>query len=333
MPWKFEKNPYKIWLSGIILQQTRVEQGTGYYLRFIEKYPRVSDLANAEDEEVMKLWEGLGYYSRCRNLLATAREIHHTHHNIFPQTYEGLKALKGIGNYTAAAIASFAYNLPHAVVDGNVIRVLARFFAIKDFVDSTVTIKKLNELADQLLDKREPAKYNQAIMDFGATICKPRQPQCDICPLHSKCGAYRLNLADSLPVKSKKSVKKSRSFLYIIYRHQSSYYLKKRDEKDIWKGLYEFSLQEMENETLNQDKIILSKIKKLIPEKSGIKLLSGRYKQELSHRTVIARYAIVELKNPLKVSDLQPVPGHTLKQYSFPRITRECMEENAAYFH
>ena len=332
MPWKFEKNPYKIWLSEIILQQTRVEQGTGYYLRFTTKYPRVSDLANAEDEEVMKLWEGLGYYNRCRNLLTTAREIHYSHNNIFPKTYEGLIALKGIGTYTAAAITSFAYNLPHAVVDGNVIRVLARFFAIKTSVDSTETKKLLENLAQQLLDKRQPGKYNQAIMDFGATVCKPRQPDCASCPLHTNCGAYQRNEVESFPIKNKKTTKKSRGFLYIIYRHQTYYYLKKRNEKDIWKDLHEFSLLEIGFEELTQDIAIKTRIRKLTPAKSTIKLLSGLYKQELSHRTIIARYVVVDLKKPLSDSDLHPVPVHELKQYSFPRITREFMEENAVYF-
>src|SRR5579859_1431456 len=178
MPWKGEKDPYKVWLSEVILQQTRVQQGWAYYEKFINAFPTIKDLAAALEQKVFKLWEGLGYYSRCRNLIATARKISDEYNGRFPHTYEEILALKGVGPYTAAAIASFAYNLPHAVVDGNVVRVLARFFGITTAADTTSGKKQFAELATALLDPSQAGIYNQAIMDFGATVCTPRNPQC-----------------------------------------------------------------------------------------------------------------------------------------------------------
>ena len=185
LPWKQTNDAYKIWLSEIILQQTRVEQGTPYYLAFIKKYPTVKKLANAPLDDVLKLWEGLGYYSRARNLHVAAQQILEIHQGKFPETYAEIVALKGIGNYTAAAIASFAYNLPHAVVDGNVFRVLSRVFGIETPIDSTEGKKQFAQLAQQLLDKKKPSIHNQAIMDFGALVCKPQNPLCEQCPFRS----------------------------------------------------------------------------------------------------------------------------------------------------
>ena len=204
MPWKGIKDPYKIWLSEIILQQTRVEQGLTYYNRFIECYPDVHSLAKAADNQVFKLWEGLGYYSRCRNLIKAAKTISIEHDGLFPASKEGLLALSGIGNYTAAAIGSFAFGLPLAVVDGNVLRVLSRVFGISTPVDTPAGKKVLEQLAEQLLDTKDPALYNQAIMDLGATVCKPRQPICGACPFQHKCLAFETGKIEQLPVKSKK---------------------------------------------------------------------------------------------------------------------------------
>ena len=190
MPWKHEKDPYKIWLSEIILQQTRVEQGREYYNRFVHAYPTVEQLAVAKDDDVYKLWEGLGYYSRCKNLLHTAREIVNKYAGVFPKTYEEIIQLKGIGPYTAAAIASFAFQLPYAVLDGNVMRILSRYFGISTAIDSTEGKKELATLANSLLDTDAPGIYNQAIMDFGATICKPKQPVCTNCLLAENCTAF-----------------------------------------------------------------------------------------------------------------------------------------------
>jgi len=209
MPWKGEKDAYKIWLSEIILQQTRVEQGWDYYNRFIERFPQIQLLADAKDEEVFKLWEGLGYYSRCKNLLATARFITQEKRGIFPSAYKDILHLKGVGPYTAAAIASFAFNLPHAVVDGNVSRVLSRFFGIATPIDSTAGKQEFTALAQALLDQQSPGIYNQAIMDFGATICKPQLPLCADCPLQAECTAFQTGKISDLPVKEKKLQKKA----------------------------------------------------------------------------------------------------------------------------
>jgi A/G-specific adenine glycosylase len=215
MPWKGESDPYKIWLSEVILQQTRVDQGRAYYEKFIQAYPTIQDLAKAKDEKVFKLWEGLGYYNRCRNLLHTARHISNHSKGIFPNTYEGLLALKGIGPYTAAAIASFAFNLPYAVVDGNVFRVLARFHGISTPTDTKEGITLFNTLSNQHFAKDQPGAYNQAIMDFGATVCTPSNPDCVACNLSSKCVAFNVNKVNQLPVKIKRITKKKRHFEYV----------------------------------------------------------------------------------------------------------------------
>ncbi len=217
MPWKGEKDPYKIWLSEIILQQTRVEQGLAYFEKFISTFPSIHDLAAAPDEKVYKLWEGLGYYSRCANLLITAREIIKTRNGAFPKTFDEVIALKGVGNYTASAIMSFAYNKPYAVVDGNVFRVLSRFFGIKKPIDSTEGKKYFAELSARLIHKKKPALYNQAIMDFGAVICKPALPLCDQCILNTHCIAYQSHIVSLLPVKEKKIKQQKRFFNYVVF--------------------------------------------------------------------------------------------------------------------
>ena len=203
LPWRSTSDPYKIWLSEIILQQTQVNQGLSYYLKFVEEFQTVKDLAKAPADKVMKLWQGLGYYSRARNLHEAAKNIVNEHKGEFPKAYEDIRALKGVGDYTAAAIASIAYNLPYAVVDGNVYRVLSRIFGIETPIDSTSGKKEFNELANELLTKKNPADYNQAIMEFGALYCRPKNPDCTNCIFNDKCEAYRLNKINLLPVKSK----------------------------------------------------------------------------------------------------------------------------------
>ena len=216
MPWKGERDPYKIWVSEIILQQTRVQQGLAYYNRFISAWPDVKSLARAKEQDVYKLWEGLGYYSRCTNLIASAKYICDELNGMFPETHEEILSLKGIGDYTAAAIASFAFNQPYAVVDGNVFRVLARFFGIKTPVDSTAGKKLFRSLANSLIDKKEPAEYNQAIMDFGAVVCKPVLPLCQECPLQKKCIACQKNFVSILPIKEKGIKIRQRFFNYLV---------------------------------------------------------------------------------------------------------------------
>src|SRR4030095_3299602 len=221
MPWKGEKDPYKIWLSEIILQQTRVEQGIEYYHRFIKKFPDIRQLAKANDKLIFKLWEGLGYYSRCRNLISTARLISQEFDGRFPTTFDDIRQLRGVGPYTAAAISSFAFNLPHAVIDGNVSRVLSRVFEIMKPVDSTEGKKIIVSLAGELLDKDEPGVYNQAIMDFGAVVCKPLVPLCSNCVFKKICLAFRNDHVKKLPLKSKRIIIKERWFYYFVLSEEN----------------------------------------------------------------------------------------------------------------
>ena len=247
MPWKGEKDAYKVWLSEIILQQTRVEQGWTYYERFIKKYPAIKLLAKAKDEEVFKLWEGLGYYTRCKNLLHTARLISTKYEGKFPERYEEIIALKGIGDYTASAIASFCFDLPYAVVDGNVLRVLSRVFGNNTPVDSNEGKNFFTTLANKVLDKSHPGLFNQAIMDFGATVCKPAMPLCSYCPLNSICVAYKKGIVNTFPVKEKSIRKKTRWFSYFVFNANGKTLVRKRTGKDIWQNLFEFYLVETDS--------------------------------------------------------------------------------------
>lgn len=296
LPWKGEKDAYKIWLSEIILQQTRVEQGLKYFFAFVDKYPTVKKLATAKDEEVFKLWEGLGYYSRCRNLLSTARFISEELNGTFPNTYESILKLKGIGPYTAAAISSFAYNLPNAVLDGNVFRVLSRCFNINLPIDSTAGKKYFAALAESLLDKKEPALYNQAIMDLGATICKPANPQCNICPENNICEAYHLNIINKLPVKEKFLVKKNRWFTYFVFTCNGRTFVNQRLTKDIWQNLHEYFLVE-NNELIEWTSTAVNYYlrNELDIEIAETELISTIYTQKLTHQTLFIQFIKVGL--------------------------------------
>lgn len=247
MPWRQTKDPYHIWLSEIILQQTRVAQGLPYYLKFTKAYPTVKDLANASEEEVLKLWQGLGYYSRGRNLHVAAKYIVEECNSIFPTTYKELLKLKGVGDYTASAIASISYNEPTAVVDGNVYRVLSRIFGIKTPINSTQGIKEFKQLAQELIDKEQPANFNQAIMEFGAIQCKPQNPYCLHCIFNDSCIALQKNIIKTLPVKLKKGKIKIRHLHYLVYKSKDyKTIIERRSGKGIWQGLYQFPMLEGE---------------------------------------------------------------------------------------
>ncbi len=247
MPWRQTTDPYHIWLSEIILQQTRVAQGLPYYLKFTEAFPTVKDLANASEEEVLKLWQGLGYYSRGRNLHAAAKYIIEECNGIFPNTYKKLLDLKGVGDYTASAIASISFNEPTAVVDGNVYRVLSRIFGIETPINSTSGIKEFKKLAQELIDSKQPADFNQAIMEFGAIQCKPQNPYCLHCIFNDSCIALQKNMINKLPVKLKKTKIKNRHLHYLVFRSEDQKtLLHRRTGKGIWQGLYEFPVIEGE---------------------------------------------------------------------------------------
>jgi len=248
LPWRNTTDPYVIWLSEIILQQTRVEQGMPYFYRFAEKYPTVTHFAAATEDEVLKLWQGLGYYSRGRNMLKTAQLVQQKFNGVFPSDYDKLIALKGIGEYTAAAISSFSANQAKAVVDGNVNRVLARYFGIDEPINSTKGKKLFQQTADELLDKQHPALHNQAIMEFGALLCKPKSPDCGICPLRDGCFAYNNKAVSALPVKLKKLTIKKRYFNYFLIADGDTILLNKRGDADIWANMYDLPMIETEEE-------------------------------------------------------------------------------------
>ena len=237
LPWRAAPDAYKVWLSEIILQQTTVKQGTDYYLRFIERFPTVEALAAASEDEVLRLWQGLGYYSRARNLYKASRQV--VAQGGFPTDFKGLRALSGVGDYTAAAIASIAFDLPHAVVDGNVYRVLARHFGLDTPIDTTAGKKAFAILADELLDKKHPGRHNQAMMDFGATQCTPHSPHCDVCPLAGSCVALAEGRVDTLPVKARHTKPTEIHIDYVLVHTSTGLYLRQRAKKGIWAGLWE----------------------------------------------------------------------------------------------
>lgn len=328
MPWKGEKDPYKIWLSEIILQQTRVEQGLAYYNRFIKTFPTVKQLAKAPETTVFKLWEGLGYYTRCKNLIATAKYIAEELNGKFPGEYEDILALKGIGPYTAAAIGSFAFNIPKAVVDGNVFRVLSRYFGIDTAIDSNEGKKEFTRLADVLLDKKKPGIYNQALMDFGAVICKPQLPLCNECLLKKNCSAFNENKVNRLPVKEKSIVKKTRWFYYLIAGYKDQYYVRKRPAKDIWENLYEFILIE-NNQAIPVNELLVSKSFKAATGscKTDVEAVSGIYKQQLTHQTIYGQFICIKLSRPLKAGGFELVDKKEIEQLPFPKFINHYLQD------
>lgn len=328
MPWKGEKDPYKIWLSEIILQQTRVEQGLAYYNRFVEAFPTVHHLAAAPEQQVFKLWEGLGYYTRCKNLIATAKYIAGELGGQFPKEYNDVLGLKGVGPYTAAAIVSFAYNEPYAVLDGNVFRVLSRIFDIEIPIDSGEGKKNFAQLAQELLPKGKADVYNQALMDFGATICKP-QPECARCFFNEKCAAFALNKQAALPVKGQKLTKRSRWFHYIILQHHDSIAIRQRTEKDIWQQLYEVILIEgdkkWDKEHLLQQ---LQKSYNIQPGQYDVISAAANTTQKLTHQTIHFSFVHLQLLQPLHLKGFLWVSKADLPQYPFSKTLQAFLFSN-----
>ncbi len=308
LPWRKTKDPYKIWLSEIILQQTQVAQGMSYYQKFIKTYPNVYTLANSQQDTVLKNWQGLGYYSRARNLHFAAKQIVNEFDGQFPKTYNDIKKLKGVGDYTAAAIASFSYNEPTAVVDGNVFRVLSRLFAIGTPINSTLGKKEFSKLADSIIDKKNPADHNQAIMELGALVCRPKNPQCESCPIQFHCESLRLKSVLAFPVKTKKIKVKSRFLNYMLITDGQSLLVNKRNEKGIWQGLYDFPLLETE-ESVNS----ITKFENLngVCAKFDIEI-----KHILTHQHLYVKFWIIEIDDlkrmdkyeVIKINDLEDLP-------------------------
>ncbi|MBP5664550.1 MAG: A/G-specific adenine glycosylase [Bacteroidales bacterium] len=247
LPWRGERDVYRVWVSEIILQQTRIQQGWDYYLRFIKAFPDVKALAEADEEQVLRIWQGLGYYSRARNMHAAAQSVIRDHGGKFPSAYEQVRQLKGIGDYTAAAICAFAYGLPYPAVDGNVLRIISRVFGIHDNIADNSTRKDITALCQKLMKDADPSDFNQALMDFGSLQCTPKNPDCEHCPMQGACYAFKHQEVDTLPVNIKRIQIKNRYFHYFVCIHQDEIIIEKRENEDIWKGLYQLPMSESKN--------------------------------------------------------------------------------------
>jgi A/G-specific adenine glycosylase len=314
LPWRHTKDPYKIWLSEIIMQQTRVQQGLPYYIKFAKKFPTVHHLAKASEEVVMKAWQGLGYYSRARNLHHTAKFISKELKGKFPVEFEAIKKLKGVGEYTASAIASFAFDKPYAVVDGNVFRVLSRYLGIETPIDSSQGKKLFTEKATVLLDKKDPGTFNQAIMEFGAMQCVPQNPDCKKCPLNKSCKAFAQNLVERLPVKSQKTKIRTRYFNYLVIRKNNLTLIKKRIGNDIWKNMYDFPIIETKKE--------MKKLRNL----EAVSVTKS-LKHILSHQVIFAKFWELNKTAHKKYTGIY-VSENQLSKYPFPRLMEIYFEKN-----
>ena len=331
LPWRRTKDPYRIWVSEIILQQTRIEQGWDYYLRFIEKFPDLHALAAAKEEEVLKLWQGLGYYSRARNMHAASKEIISRHQGIFPKTYKDIRNLRGIGDYTAAAISSIAFGIPSPVVDGNVFRFFSRYFGIGELLNTQKGKTAVLEKARKLISSEHPGDFNQAIMEFGALQCKPA-PDCMTCPLKSGCVALQQNRISEFPVKSKKQEQRTRHFHYLFITtgkgKNRSVFLKKRTGNDIWKNLFDFPLIET-GKAVSQKKLIL--LKEWAGFFSGRKVVllkeSKIYRHILTHQVIMAKFYHLEISPGTRLSFLK-IPLKDIGKYPVPRLVEKFIEES-----
>lgn len=316
LPWRHTNDPYKIWLSEIILQQTRVNQGLPYYKRFIEKFPDVNALAYASEQEVLRLWQGLGYYSRARNLHKCAREVVSDHNAVFPTSFASLKKLCGIGEYTAAAIASFSFKEPVAVVDGNVFRVLSRVFGIDKVINSPDGKKTFTDLANELISWDQPDLHNQAIMEFGALFCTPKNPQCRQCIFISDCVAARNGIQHLLPVKNKAKAPTKRYFYYFVVRKGDTLWMKKREQKDIWNGLFDFFLIE-KNKPTRIEKIVdqWNQQNETATNIDDVKV-SGTYKNILSHQIIVTKFILISREQLNGAFVNEPMQRYSLKKIS-----------------
>lgn len=321
LPWRNTSNAYYVWLSEIILQQTRVVQGLPYYLKFIDKYPTINDLANAPESEVLKLWQGLGYYSRARNLHQTAKIVSQKFNNIFPKTYAEIKQLKGIGDYTASAISSICYNEAVAVVDGNVFRVLSRIFNIDIPINTSEGMKYFKNLATELLDKNRAGLHNQAIMEFGAIHCKPQLPNCSTCIFSEKCLALSLKKVNELPVKLKKTIIKNRYFNYLLMiDNLQNTLFEQRKGKDIWNGLYQFPLIES-NQPIQQEEII-AQIQQKYPKIISVEKFSEKT-HKLSHQHIFPTFWVIHTDNLLENS----IPLHEIHRFPMPILIANFLKK------
>jgi len=332
LPWRKTKNPYFIWLSEIMLQQTRVAQGLPYYLKFVEEFPTVFDLAEAEEEKVLKLWQGLGYYSRARNLHFTAKYIASALNGEFPNNYKDLKKLKGVGDYTASAIASICFEESVAVVDGNVYRVLSRVFGIDTPINSTEGIKQFKKLAQQLIPENEPSVYNQAIMEFGALHCKPKTPYCITCPFQLKCKAFQQGKIEQLPVKLKKTKVLTKHFNYFVISAEEKTVVQQRKGRGIWQKLYQFPLVETGKEVNKEELLQNTAFKDLLKNYGeSLKLFNKKpIKHVLSHRKLMVKFWVLHLnKIPenFHQKEFEVIAATAIEKYPVPVLIGNFLED------
>lgn len=324
LPWRNAPTPYHVWLSEVILQQTRVSQGMDYYLRFVERWPTVTALAQASEQEVLKMWQGLGYYSRARNLHHCAQQVVSQYSGSFPADFEKLKKLKGIGDYTAAAIASIAFNLPHAVVDGNVYRVLSRLFDVDIPININEGQAFFAHLADELLNRTQPSLHNQAMMEFGALHCTPKNPNCLHCPLQTHCLAFERQTVLQRPVKLQKTKVKTRYFNYLVLKTNDKLYLHKRDGNDIWKNLYDFACIESANPMTTEEVISSEKFTQLVENNQfTIVKTSPVFTHKLTHQTIHAQFIEIKLAKEIlqiETKGLFLTRENELENYPIPRL-------------
>ncbi|MFN5356628.1 MAG: A/G-specific adenine glycosylase [Bacteroidota bacterium] len=324
LPWRGVSDPFRIWISEVILQQTRVDQGLAYYHRFTDAFPDVASLAAASEEEVLRLWQGLGYYSRGRNLLKAARQVQDQFGGEFPADYQMLKQLAGVGDYTAAAIASFAFGLPHAVVDGNVYRVLSRFAGLDLPIDSGEGKKVFSEMANALLDPDHAAEHNQAMMELGAVVCKPRQPDCAACPLSGSCAALAGNRMHELPVKAGRQLVKTVQMTCFFVEDGVSTWIRRREGKGIWQGLYEFPFFET-NGAVDNTSDLMNQFPSLQFETRSVR---RGVRHLLSHRELLVDFVHLHTAQPLSVlSGYSIVPLDSLNQFAMPRLLTRYLED------
>ncbi|MFK8036849.1 MAG: A/G-specific adenine glycosylase [Crocinitomicaceae bacterium] len=312
LPWRKVNDPYFIWLSEIILQQTQVVQGLAYYEKFTKAYPSVAQLANSTEDHILKNWQGLGYYSRARNLHFAAQQVMSDYGGFFPSTYSEIIKLKGVGEYTAAAISSFAFSEPYAVVDGNVFRVLSRCFAISTPINTNQGKKEFFELAQNLLDHDNPGIHNQAMMELGALVCRPKNPKCEVCPIQFNCEGFKQKNIQNFPVKQKKIKIKDRFLNYLLITDGDSILINKRKGKGIWQGLYDFPLIELTKE--------VDEIKNFDSVNIKNAALDISLKHILSHQHLYVKFWIVKMKNLKQFSDFEVIKKNELEDFPLPQL-------------
>ena len=326
LPWRLTSDPYLIWISETILQQTRISQGLPYYCRFTERYPDVRTLAESPPDELMKIWEGLGYYSRARNLHIAAKTILNELNGHFPRDYSAIRQLRGVGEYTASAVASIAFNLPYAVVDGNVNRLLCRYFGIEEAVDTTNGKKIIREKAYELLDLKDPGFHNQAVMEFGALCCVPKNPGCGQCPLSSRCIALRHNMVNLLPVKSRKVKRRIRHFTYFLIENENHLILEKRNGNDIWKNLYQFPMIETPQALSDQEIVTHPFLRTITGHDQAVVMdITPPYRHELTHQQIIARFIRVYQQKLAPKENWMEINKKEIPKFAYPALIRDFL--------